>query len=223
MTPPIIALIGRPDSGKTTLLEKLIPELSGRGLRIGTVKHHVHGFEMDREGKDTWRHKRAGARVVALSSPSGLGVIRDVDHDHGIGELIDRYYHDVDLVIAEGYKRTALPKIEIFRSTAHQEPLSHRDNTWVAMVSDRVGEWDLPTFKLNDITGLADFIITRFMARTSRPKATLLADGTPVPLNDFVETFLRQAVQGMVTSLKGCREAREITITIRNDPNRSGE
>ena len=101
MTAKIIALVGKPDSGKTTLLEKLLPELNRRGYRIGTVKHHVHKFEMDKEGKDTWRHKQAGASTVALSSPTGLGIIRDVDHDQAIEELLDRYYYDVDLVIAE--------------------------------------------------------------------------------------------------------------------------
>ena len=67
--PPVVSFVGKPDSGKTTLLEKLIPELNRRGYRVGTIKHHVHQFEMDKPGKDTFRHKQAGARVVALSSP----------------------------------------------------------------------------------------------------------------------------------------------------------
>ncbi|MEN8134906.1 MAG: molybdopterin-guanine dinucleotide biosynthesis protein B [Thermodesulfobacteriota bacterium] len=215
MPPQIIALVGKPDSGKTTLLEKLIPELNRRGYRIGTVKHHVHQFEMDRKGKDTWRHKQAGARTVALSSPTGLGIIRDVDHDHAIEELLDRYYYDVDLVIAEGYKSTALPKIELFRSGAHQEPLPNRDETWVAMISDTTPETDLPCLNLTDVAGIAEFLIENFITRTAAAAATLLVDGKPIPLNSFVESFIGKAVQGMTTSLKGCADAREITITIR--------
>lgn len=215
MPPQIIALVGKPDSGKTTLLEKLIPELNRRGYRIGTVKHHVHQFEMDKKGKDTWRHKQAGASTVALSSPTGLGIIRDVDHDHAIEELLDRYYYDVDLVIAEGYKSTELPKIELFRSAAHQEPLADRDGTWVAMISDTTVATDLPCLDLGDVTGIADFLVKNFIAEPETTAATLLVDGQPIPLNSFVESFIRQAVQGMTTSLKGCANAKEITITIR--------
>ncbi len=215
MPPQIIALVGKPDSGKTTLLEKLIPELNRRGYRIGTVKHHVHQFEMDRQGKDTWRHKQAGAVTVALSSPTGLGVIRDVDHDHAIEELLDRYYYDVDLVIAEGYKSTGLPKIELFRRAAHQEPLPNCDQTWVAMISDTTPKTDLPCLNLDDVAGIAEFLIENFISKPQPAAASLLVDGRPIPLNSFVESFIDKAIRGMTTSLKGCENAKEITITIR--------
>ncbi len=216
--PPVIAFIGKPDSGKTTLLEKLIPELRQRGYRIGTIKHHVHAFEMDKPGKDTWRHKQAGASTVALSSPTGLGIIRDVDEDLTIEELVGRYYGDIDLVITEGYKRLSLPKIEVFRSTLHAEPLPDRDETWVAMVSDTAGPKDLPCFALDDIVGLADFLEERFIKPFPRQKTSLLVNGQPVYLNSFVESFLRQAITGMTCSLKGCEDPQEIIITIRQAP-----
>ncbi|HIJ91103.1 MAG: molybdopterin-guanine dinucleotide biosynthesis protein B [Desulfobulbaceae bacterium] len=216
--PPVIAFIGKPDSGKTTLLEKLIPELRRRGYRIGTIKHHVHTFEMDKPGKDTWRHKQAGASTVALSSPTGLGIIRDVDEDLSIEELVGRYYGDIDLVITEGYKRLALPKIEIFRSTLHDAPLPDRDDTWIAMVSDIAGATDLPCFGLDDIIGLADFLEERFIKPFPRQKTSLLVNGRPVYLNAFVESFLRQAITGMTCSLKGCQDPQEIIITIRQAP-----
>ncbi|MFN2365578.1 MAG: molybdopterin-guanine dinucleotide biosynthesis protein B, partial [Desulfurivibrionaceae bacterium] len=174
--------------------------------------------EMDREGKDTWRHKQAGAQVVALSSPTGLGVIRDVDHDQAIEELIERYYYDVDLVIAEGYKGTALPKIELFRRAAHTAPLENRDRTWIAMISDSEPIKDLPHFALSDIEGIADFLIASFIEQPHRPATTMLVDGKPVALNEFVESFIGRAVGGMTASLKGCRNAGEITITIRTEP-----
>jgi molybdopterin-guanine dinucleotide biosynthesis protein B len=215
MPPQIIALVGKPDSGKTTLLENLIPELNRRGYRIGTVKHHVHRFEMDRPGKDTWRHKQAGARTVALSSPTGLGIIRDVDHDHAIEELLDRYYYDVDLVIAEGYKSTALPKIEIFRRAVHESPLAGRDETWVAMISDTALVSDLPCLALADVAGIADFLVANFITSPQVAVATLLVDGQPIALNRFVESFIGKAIRGMTASLKGCENPGEITITIR--------
>jgi len=216
--PPVITFIGKPDSGKTTLLEKLIPELRRRGYRIGTIKHHVHAFEMDKPGKDTWRHKQAGASTVALSSPTGLGLIRDVPGDLSIEELVGRYYGDTDLVITEGYKRLGLPKIEVFRSALHGEPLPDRDDTWVAMVSDIKDITDIPCFGLDDISELADFLETRFIKTFPRQKTSLLVNGQPIHLNSFVESFLRQAITGMTCSLKGCQDPREIIITIRQSP-----
>lgn len=157
--PPIVSLVGKSNSGKTTLLEKLIPALSLRGVRVGIIKHHVHTFDMDQPDKDTWRHRQAGAAVVALSSPTGLGVIRDVEREFTLDEVVGRYFNDVDLVITEGYKSGPAPKIEIFRAAVHREPLPNRDETWLAMVSDQPLKLGLPVFGLDDAAGLADFLI----------------------------------------------------------------
>ncbi|MBE9520643.1 MAG: molybdopterin-guanine dinucleotide biosynthesis protein B, partial [Proteobacteria bacterium] len=121
--PPVVAIIGKKNCGKTTLIEKLIPELIDLGYRVGTIKHH-HGaiISMDQPGKDTWRHKQAGAHAVVLSSPTGLGMIRDTPREIPVPELVDLYFSDVDLVLTEGYKKESLPKVEIFRSAVHAEP-----------------------------------------------------------------------------------------------------
>lgn len=213
--PPVIAFVGKPNCGKTTLLEKLIPELRRRGLRIGTIKHHVHQFEMDREGKDTWRHKRAGAQVVALASPTGLGVISDCQHDPTVPDLVARYFPEVDLVLAEGYKGSDLPKIEVCRRAAHSTPRAGRDHTWLAQVGDLPPDSDLPCFGLEAISPLADFLVARLLPPATLPQASLLVDGQAVALNRFVEQFLARTIAGMTSSLKGCDQAREITITVR--------
>ncbi len=168
--PPVVSLIGKANSGKTTFLEQLIPALTGRGLRVGTIKHHVHGFTMDQPGKDTWRHKQAGASVVALSSPTGVGIIRDTDHDLGVEELVSRYYGEVDLVLTEGYKRGPAPKIEIFRSTVHDHPLAQRDESWLAYVSDLpLTGCGLPVFHLEDADSVAGFLVATFRLTAHRP------------------------------------------------------
>jgi len=217
IVPPVVSIIGKPDCGKTTLLEKLIPELANRGYRVGTMKHHVHEFEMDKPGKDTWKHKQAGAKVVCLSAPSGLGVIRDTEYDSPIEELVHRYFYDVDIVFTEGYKQEAMPKIEVYRRSIASEPLPQRDATWTAMVSDIKIAVDLPHFQPDKITDIADFIIKKFIKSEQKTNTTLLVDGKNVPLTPFVEKFIKKSVLGMTSSLKGCDKAKQITLTINND------
>lgn len=220
--PPIISFVARPDHGKTTVLEKLIPELTGRGLRVGTIKHHIHRFEMDKPGKDTWRHKQAGAHTVALSSPAGLGLIRDVEADMEVEELVARYFFDLDLVLTEGYKHKSFPKIEVFRKQgADTSPLPRRDGSWAAFVTDTDPGADLPCFGLDDTAALADFIIDRFLRPAAGNRAVLMVDDKVIPMNSFVESFLSQAVAGMISSLKGCRDPKLITISIRNEEKKS--
>lgn len=160
--PHIISVVGLSGTGKTTLLERLIPELTRRGFRVGTVKHHRHRFEMDRPGKDSWRHKHAGASVTIVSSPYHIGMIMDVDHDHRPDELAPLLC-SVDIVLTEGYKQDHNPKIEVFRPKAGGgEPILKGDAHLVALVSDAKVDLDVPKFSTDDIEALADFLIDNF-------------------------------------------------------------
>lgn len=161
--PPVLALIGRPNCGKTTLIEKLIPALAVRGVRVGTIKHHHGDIQMDTPGKDTWRHKQAGAQVVLLSSPVGIGLIQDTAGDTPVEDIVSRYFQNVDLVIAEGYKWSTLPKIEVFRSTVYDEPMPEPGETLIAMVSDVEVRHDLPWFRNDDISLLVEFILEKII------------------------------------------------------------
>ena len=161
--PPVLTLIGKPNCGKTTLIEKLIPVLADKGVRVGTIKHHHGEIQMDTPGKDTWRHKQAGAQVVLLSSPVGIGLIQDTAGDTPVEDLVSRYFQEVDLVIAEGYKWSTLPKIEVFRSTVYDEPMQEPGETLVAMVSDVEIRQGLPWFKYDDIDSLVEFILEKIV------------------------------------------------------------
>jgi molybdopterin-guanine dinucleotide biosynthesis protein B len=156
--PEIIAIVGSSGSGKTTLLEKLIPLLTKRGLRVGTIKHDVHGFEIDKPGKDSWRHKRAGAVISAISSPNKIGLVMDTDHDWTIRELAG-FFPDVHLILTEGYKRADFPKIEVFRPEVHDTPVCTEDKNLLALVSDEPLNLTVPVFEVAQIKELADFII----------------------------------------------------------------
>src|SRR3990170_4407238 len=112
---PIVSIVGTSDSGKTTLLEKLIPELIKKGYRVATIKHDVHGFDVDREGKDSWRHKKAGARTTIISSPEKIAVISDTDKDMTLEEIRARYIQDENLIaVASDYPvEVKVPRVDI--------------------------------------------------------------------------------------------------------------
>ncbi len=163
--PPVISIVSKKNSGKTTLLEKLIPELRSRGVRVGTIKHDTHGFEIDHKGKDTWRHKQAGAQTVVISSPWKISLIKDVEEELDIDQIAAQFFGDMDLVITEGYKQAHKPQIEVFRSAAHREPLHSKENrkNLVAVMSDVPVDLGVPRFDIDDVKSLADFIQNEYL------------------------------------------------------------
>jgi len=166
--PPIVSIVGKSDAGKTTLLERLVPELRARGYRIGTIKHNVHGFDIDHKGKDSWRYKQAGAHTVAISSPTKVALVKDVETEETIDRLASKYFQDVDIILTEGYKKEDRPKIEVFRSQVHETPLFKGDEHLVALVSDTSLDLGVPRFELHDIKGLAGFVEQRFLVKSSQ-------------------------------------------------------
>lgn len=160
---PIISIVGKSNVGKTTLLEKVVKELKARGRRIATIKHDAHQFDIDHKGKDSWRHKQAGATMSLISSPSKLALVVDTDKDLTLSEIRERYVRDVDLIITEGYKSESHPKIEVFRSELRREPLCTEDDSLVAIAGDPPPPHTVPVFDLNNPAQLCDFIEERFL------------------------------------------------------------
>ncbi|MBA4397986.1 MAG: molybdopterin-guanine dinucleotide biosynthesis protein B [Syntrophus sp. (in: bacteria)] len=160
---PVVSVVGRSNSGKTTLIEKMIGELIRRGYRVATIKHNRHGFEIDHERKDSWRHKQAGARTTVIASPGRVAIVEDVDKDMDIGELVDRYIRDVDIVLSEGFKKNTFPKIEVNRSEMNQGLLCSPVDNLIAVCSDRPLTAGVLCLDINDIGGLIDLVETRFL------------------------------------------------------------
>jgi molybdopterin-guanine dinucleotide biosynthesis protein B len=211
---PIVAVVGKSNSGKTTLIEKLIPELNKRGYRVATVKHHNHALEIDTPGKDSWRHKQAGAQTTFISTPGELGMVHSVDSDMTPIEIRDRFIDNADLVLAEGFKQLSVPKIEVFRSCAHAEPVSAGDENLLAIASDTDLDIGAPCCGLDDSERLVD-IIEQQVINITGPDIIVRVDGVRVPLKPFIHDFMRNALQGMLRALKDCDDAKRVDITIK--------
>jgi molybdopterin-guanine dinucleotide biosynthesis protein B len=165
---PVIGIAGWKKSGKTTLVARLITELTRRGLKVATVKHAHHAFQIDEAETDSARHRRAGAAQVAVVSPERWAMITELNGapEPELAEVLS-WLDPCDLVIVEGYKGAAIPKIEVRRSEAFgKEPLAARDGMVLAIAADHVVDGQgLPVFALDDATGIADFILARKAAR----------------------------------------------------------
>jgi len=164
--PPVISIVGKSESGKTTLIERLIPELKRRGYRIGIVKHAHHGFDMDRKGKDSYRHRQAGADTVMVCSPGRIAMIKDVPGER-LDDLIP-YFKDMDLLITEGFKSDRAPKIEIFRAERHRHPACLEDDTLIAIVTDTPLDVAVPQFATDDIQAITEFIVAGSLTNPQR-------------------------------------------------------
>jgi len=160
---PIVSIVGKSNSGKTTLIEKLIAELTRRGFRVATIKHNRHGFEIDHEGKDSWRHKHAGAVATVVASPGRVALIEDTPGDYDLAEIRDRYVKNADIILAEGFKINPHPKIEIYRTELKRDLLCGPGDNLIALAGDRPLPAEVPCFDRDDAAGLADLIVERFL------------------------------------------------------------
>jgi molybdopterin-guanine dinucleotide biosynthesis protein B len=163
MALPLFGVVGWKNSGKTTLMVALISELAGRGYAVSVIKHAHAKFEIDHEGRDSFKMREAGACQVALSSPRRFALMRELGDapEMAFPEIV-AYAGPCDLVLVEGFKREVFPKIEIRRDgAASREPLAETFPEIVAIASDHPEREKaaLPVFRLDDVAGMADFII----------------------------------------------------------------
>lgn len=163
MTQRVIGVTGFKNSGKTTLVEKLVAELTGRGYRVSTIKHAHHSFDIDHEGRDSFRHRAAGAAQVAVVSRHRWAVISELrdDPEPSLDDMLARL-DPCDLVIVEGYKRDGHDKIEVRNLDNTNPNLSDGDETIVAVAANgEVRDCPVPVYDRDNILALADFICGR--------------------------------------------------------------
>ena len=156
----IYGVTGWKNAGKTGLMERLVTEITARGFSVSTVKHAHHSFDVDHPGRDSYRHRVAGAREVLLSSRNRVALMQELrDQDEpSLDDLLKRL-SPVDLVLIEGYKRDRHPKVEAHRQEPGNPLIAPDDPTIRAVASDTPLELDRPVFDLNDTKAIADFIL----------------------------------------------------------------
>lgn len=171
---PVISIVGLSGSGKTTFLVELVKELSSKGLRIGTIKHSCHPHPMDMPGKDSWRHKQAGAERTIFIGPETMQMVTDLKEPETPMSLYKKYLSDMDLVIIEGFVQTEMQKIEVVRRERSEKPICTKEDGLIALVSDIASEelggtggvggtggTGVPIFDINAASEVANFIMER--------------------------------------------------------------
>jgi len=213
--PPIVCVVGRSETGKTTLIERLIPELRRRGYRVSTIKHRASGFDLDQPGKDSWRHAQAGSERVILSSPQKLALIENVDHDLTLAELTQFMKEDSDIVLVEGFKEGKALKIEVHREGLG-ELVCPQQELMAVVTDERLDLEDgIPQYSPDDISGLAGFIEKTALSQREGEEMAIFADGKPLPLGPFIKNLFSKVICDMVSSLKGIESPKSINISIR--------
>ncbi|MBC5624584.1 molybdopterin-guanine dinucleotide biosynthesis protein B [Clostridium sp. NSJ-49] len=154
----VVNVIGKGSNvGKTILMEGLINELKNRGLTVSTIKHDVHGFDIDKKGKDTYRHRQAGAETVVISSKNRFAMIRELEQEINLDDII-KMVSDKDVVLVEGYKKSDLRKIEVYREGVSEEILTPKEKLIAIASNEHIKYSDVPIVKKDDYKVLADLV-----------------------------------------------------------------
>jgi len=158
----VFGVVGFKNAGKTGLMERLVAEISGRGFSVSTIKHAHHAFDVDQPGKDSHRHRMAGAQQTLLASGARWALMTELRDaaEPPLADLLAKL-SDVDLVLIEGYKRDAHPKVEAFRAETGNPLIATHDPTVRAVASDGPVDVSVPCFDLDDTVAVADFILAQ--------------------------------------------------------------
>ena len=210
--PPIVSIVGKSKSGKTTLIEKLVKELKSRGYRVATVKHIPRGINFDDPGKDSWRHIQAGSETTAISSPDKIVVVKPVAQEATIDELASVLGEDYDIILTEGFKQGSAPKIEVHRKDAGSTLKGLKKQ--IAIVTDEPLETKARQFSLEDARALADLLEKGFI-KPQKERVSLYVNNMPVTLTLFPRQIISNVVLAMASCLKGVGEIRSLKIFVK--------
>ncbi len=170
--PIILEVVGYSGSGKTTLIEKLIPALRKRGIRLAVIKHTSHHHELDKPGKDSFRLRQAGAEAVVVSSPKMVAMFREVEREWSITRLLRHLPRKVDLVIAEGFRNSKHPCLEVFRRGFSPDLKCRDHRQLLAVVGDDPGDLEVPLFHRDAVRAITEFLLMKLPLHAALCKKT---------------------------------------------------
>jgi len=213
--PPIVSVIGKSKSGKTTLIEKLTQELKSRGYRVATIKHIPQGVSFDEPGKDSWRHLQAGSEATVISSPEKIVLVKTVERDSTLEGVAHFLGEDYDIILTEGFKQGNAPKIEVHRKDTGP-PLKDVKRL-IAIVTDEPLDTKARQFAPEDINSLADLLEKGFI-KPQAERISLYVNNTPITLTVFPRQIITNVLLAMVSSLKGVGEIESLQIFLKRKP-----
>jgi len=162
---PIVSIVGKSQSGKTVLMEQLIAEFKRRGYKVAALKHSPGGMEIDRPGKDSWRFAQAGSDAVLVSSTDRLALIKKLDHELALEEILPVVGDEFDLVLVEGFRKSKIPKIEVHKKELGDDLLCSPGKI-SAIVTNESLDIDIPQLMWGDTVAIADFIEKNFVLKS---------------------------------------------------------
>ncbi len=210
--PPIVSIIGKSSSGKTTLIEKLLQELKSRGYKVATIKHTSQNLTFDEPGKDSWRHIQAGSESTIISSPDKLVLIKPIKKEPSLEQIARLAGEDYDLILTEGFREGNMPKIEVHRQEAG--PPFAPTKKLFAIVSDEPLKTKRRQFSPDDIKGLADLLEQGFI-KPQRERLSLYVNNTPISLSSFPREIIGNILLALASSLKGVKEIKSLEIFLK--------
>ncbi len=211
---PIVSIVGKSKSGKTTLLEGLITGLKQRGYKIAVIKHAANDFELDKTSKDSWRFSQATDGAVAISSPRKFAVIKKVEHDLSPQELSRFIGEDYDIILTEGFKQSNTPKVEVHRKEQGKELLCSPKQL-LAIITDEPLDVDVPQFSPDEIPKLTDLIENWLSTQLGQDDVELFINESFIPINLFIKELLARIMVAMVSTLKGVKEVKSLHISFK--------
>ena len=212
--PPIVSIVGKSKSGKTSLIEKLIQELKSRGYRVATIKHAPQSISFDEPDKDSWRHVQAGSEATVISSPDKIIMIKPVEQDSTLDDIIRLLGEDYDIILTEGFKQGDAPKIEVHRKDVG--PPGQGIKKLIAIVTDEPLATKTRQFSFQDIGTLADLFEEGFI-KPQKERISLYVNNAPVVLTTFPRQIISNVLLAVASSLKGVGKIKSLQIFLKKD------
>ena len=218
--PPVVSIVGKSETGKTTFLEKLIRELTSRGHRVATIKHTHHDQAFAPPGKDTLRHLQAGSETTVLTAPNGVSIVKPFKQQPNIDDVARLLGDDYDIVLTEGFSRGEAPKIEVHRKGVGT--LLKTATKRFAIVTDEPLDTKVRQFDIDDVKGVADLLEEGFI-NPNKERLTLFVNNTPIPLSEYPRGIMTNVILGMAAALKGVGEVKTLQLFLKREPKKKAK